>query len=87
MQTGLHGLDCKLMEWNQLHLRLVRQHLGGHPAARAESAPAAADGPTSLRGEPVNELERLSERSVFPLLWKSVDDAYRQATPDRTAQI
>lgn len=89
VQTGLHALDCKLMEWNQLHLRLVRQHLGGHPAARTgqASTAAGADGPTSLRGEPVNELERLSERSVFPLLWKSVDDAYRQATPDRIAQI
>jgi tryptophan 2,3-dioxygenase len=75
------------MEWNQLHLRLVRQHLGGHPAARTEQSPAAEGGPTSLRGEPVSELERLSERSVFPLLWKSVDDAYRQATPNGATQI
>ncbi|MET8274531.1 hypothetical protein ACWD7C_08790 [Streptomyces sp. NPDC005134] len=93
VQTGLHALDCKLMEWNQLHLRLVRTHLGGHPAARTAPMPAststcaASEGPTSLRGEPVSELERLSERSVFPLLWKTVDDAYRQATPAGTSGI
>ncbi|MEU8461622.1 hypothetical protein [Streptomyces sp. NPDC029003] len=87
VQTALHALDCKLMEWNQLHLRLVRTHLGGHPAARAEQKPAAAaEGPTSLRGEPVSELERLSERSVFPRLWQGVDDTYRQATPARAVQ-
>ena len=79
VQSGLHALDCKLMEWRQLHLRLVRTHLGGSPAARSEPEPTAEDAPTSLRGEPLSELERMSERSMFPRLWQGVDDAYQLA--------
>ena len=80
VQSGLHTLDCTLMEWNQLHLRLVRSHLGGSPASIAEPRPGSAhDGPRSLRGAPAEGLERIAERSAFPLLWQNVDDAYRRA--------
>jgi tryptophan 2,3-dioxygenase len=96
VQSRLHALDCAIMEWNQLHLRLVRSHLGGHPAARtgecaangsADSAGAAPEA-VSLRGAPISDLERLAEHALFPRLWRSVDETYRRiprsAPPERS---
>ena len=78
IQDRLHALDCMIMEWNQLHLRLVRSHLGGHPAARATAAPECGPEPVSLRGAPVNALERIAEHSLFPRLWQGVDETYER---------
>lgn len=78
VQYGMHALDCKVMEWSQLHLRLVRSHLGGHPAARATAASDGSAEPVSLRGEPVSGLERIAEHSLFPRLWLGVDETYQR---------
>ncbi|MEH0927108.1 hypothetical protein [Micromonospora sp. CPCC 205558] len=79
-RNGIHLLDCKSMEWNQLHLRLVRSHLGGHPAARRGDASEKPAEPLSMRGAPINALERLAEHSLFPGLWRSVDETYQRAS-------
>ena len=78
VRTGIHLLDCKNMEWNQLHLRLVRSHLGGHPAAGRGNRPGKPGEPLSMRGAPISALERLAEHSLFPGLWQGVDDTYQQ---------
>jgi tryptophan 2,3-dioxygenase len=78
VQSGMHALDCKVMEWNQLHLRLVRSHLGGHPAAQAGAPAKGGAGPVSLRGEPVTGLERIAEHSLFPRLWQGIDETYER---------
>lgn len=79
VRNAIHLLDCKTMEWNQLHLRLVRSHIGGHPAARCDASEAPAS-PMSMRGAPIATLERLAEHSLFPGLWLSVDETYQRAT-------
>jgi tryptophan 2,3-dioxygenase len=84
VQSSMHLLDCKIQEWRQVHLRLVRSHLGGHPAARdaadSRHTHAEASGPTSLRGSSIDPLERLTEQSIFPQLWKGVDATYQRMT-------
>ncbi|MFC4147956.1 hypothetical protein ACFO0M_16990 [Micromonospora mangrovi] len=80
VRNGIHLLDCKSMEWNQLHLRLVRSHIGGHPAARSDDASDRAGEPLSMRGAPISTLERLAEHSLFPGLWRSVDETYQRAS-------
>jgi tryptophan 2,3-dioxygenase len=80
VRNGIHLLDCKTMEWNQLHLRLVRSHLGGHPAARDTDASESSPEPLSMRGAPISALERLAEHSLFPALWRSVDETYQRAS-------
>lgn len=84
VQDRMHALDGEAMEWNQRHLRLVRSHLGGHPAARADDASQECSGPVSLRGASTTQLERLAERSLFPKLWQGVDETYERML--RTAQ-
>jgi tryptophan 2,3-dioxygenase len=78
VQHELLALDSEVMEWNQRHLRLVRSHLGGHPAARTDDASPRGAEPVSLRGESTSALERLAEHSLFPKLWQSVDDTYER---------
>ncbi|MFG1811845.1 hypothetical protein [Streptomyces sp. NPDC049040] len=80
VRNGIHLLDCKSMEWNQLHLTLVRSHLGGHPAARGGEGSAKAAEPLSMRGTPISALERLAEHSLFPALWRSVDETFQRAS-------
>ena len=79
VRNGIHLLDCKSMEWNQLHLRMVRSHIGGHPAARSGDASEKSAEPLSMRGAPISALERLAEHSLFPGLWQSVDETYQRA--------
>ena len=79
VRNAIHLLDCKTMEWNQLHLRLVRSHVGGHPAARGGTAPENPAEPLSMRGAPISALERLAEHSLFPGLWRGVDETYQRA--------
>ena len=78
VQRGLFALDGEIMEWNQRHLRLVRSHLGGHPAAGSGDSSKGGREPVSLRGESTSSLERLAEHSLFPKLWQSVDDTYER---------
>lgn len=81
VRQRIHLLDCKSMEWNQLHLTLVRSHIGGHPAARSgDAAERPAADPVSMRGAPISALERLAEHSLFPALWRSVDDTYQRVS-------
>jgi hypothetical protein len=79
VRNGIHLLDCKSMEWNQLHLRLVRSYLGGHPAGQSGGASERSAEPLSMRGAPISALERLAEHSLFPGLWRSVDETYQQS--------
>jgi hypothetical protein len=91
VRDGLHRVDLAVQEWKQVHLRLVWSQLGGHPGAdRHPAGPdpagrAEADLPTSLRGRPISDVERMAMRTLFPPLWQELDDAYRTATaPHRT---
>jgi len=82
---GLHAVDGKMMEWKQMHLRLVWSQLGGHPAvssgADAQRAQdEARDLPTSLRGRPISDLEKIAERPLFPHLWSTFHNNYRRMT-------
>ncbi|WP_234380617.1 hypothetical protein [Streptomyces sp. CMB-StM0423] len=80
VRNGIHLLDCKTMEWNQLHLRLVRSLIGGHPAARPGDGSATPAEPLSMRGAPISGLERLAEHSLFPGLWRAVDETYQRTS-------
>ena len=80
VRNRIHLLDCKSMEWNQLHLTLVRSHIGGHPAARSGDASETPAEPLSMRGAPISALERLAEHSLFPALWRSVDETFQRSS-------
>ncbi|MGW2180543.1 hypothetical protein ACWCXX_21065 [Streptomyces sp. NPDC001732] len=83
VRQGLMRLDGAIGDWKQLHLRMVWGQLGGHPEAEphtvgGRTCPAM---PTSLRGESTVGLVRMSERTLFPQLWDSVDATYRRFVP------
>ncbi len=76
VMNDLHRFDAKVLEWKQVHLAVVWMLLGGHPAATA-----ADEMPTSLRGRPVSDLERLTAAPLFPQLWRHSSHMYRQNPP------
>lgn len=79
VRVAMLRLDNRVLAWNQCHLRMVWSHLGGHPATRA------ADGalPSSLAGNPISVLESTSDLTLFPALWRDIEDRYHQRTPAR----
>ncbi|CAI8732587.1 MULTISPECIES: hypothetical protein [Bacillus] len=98
---GIQKFDVKLMEWKQLHLRMVWGHLGGasahieesielmdHHVRKSKSCPYGNTKdtdkneddfgiPTSLRGRPVTDLQRVTVAPFFPELWKIPDVVYQ----------
>lgn len=72
--SGLHRLDARLLEWKQVHLNLVWSVLGGHPNTGAEAS--EEERPTSLRGRPTSDLERLAVRPLFPELWRATTASF-----------
>jgi hypothetical protein len=83
VRGGLHRLDLIIQEWKQVHLKLVWTELGGHPdAGRLAGTSANADRalPTSLRGRPVSDVERMASRALFPPLWQEADVTYQAMT-------
>jgi hypothetical protein len=93
VRAGLHRFDLVVQEWKQVHLKLVWTELGGHPDAGpapegqedARADPTERTLPTSLRGRPVSDVERMASRTLFPALWHEADETYRAMTvsPDR----
>jgi hypothetical protein len=86
---GLHRLDARVMEWKQMHMRLVWSQLGGHPDVSSGSGRTMAGNrpaPTSLRGRPITDLERMRDRPLFPKLWCAFGELYRRATPGASAE-
>ncbi|MGI8334800.1 hypothetical protein ACRYCC_33020 [Actinomadura scrupuli] len=73
VMNNLHRFDAKILEWKHVHLAVVWMLLGGHPAATAD-----VEMPTSLRGRPVSDLERLAVKPLFPRLWKHSTDVYHR---------
>jgi tryptophan 2,3-dioxygenase len=63
--NGLQRFDAKVVEWKQVHITMVWMLIGGHPQAATD-----LDTPTSLRGRPISDLERLSTTLLFPRLWR-----------------
>ncbi|WP_441251379.1 hypothetical protein [Kitasatospora sp. McL0602] len=82
VRQAMIRLDGVVVSWKQRHLRLVQTQLGGHPESRdqadGQSCPSL---PHSLRGQSIAALRTMSERTLFPLLWESVDATYRKAVP------
>lgn len=99
---GIQKFDVKLMEWKQLHLRMVWGHLGGAFAhldesnelidyqfeksrsCRYQNSAEVSDEtgynyeiPTSLRGRPVTDLQRVTVAPFFNDLWKIPDVIYK----------
>ncbi|WP_238009388.1 hypothetical protein KZZ52_26205 [Dactylosporangium sp. AC04546] len=74
----MYRFDARILEWKQVHLGLVWQMLGGHPAT-GDTPPAAEDRPRSMRGRPISDLERLAVRPLFPKLWQHSTERYRVA--------
>ncbi|WP_327147683.1 hypothetical protein [Nocardia sp. NBC_01329] len=72
----LHRFDSVMVEWKQVHLNMVWQLLGGHPGVSEDTA-APSDRPTSMRGRPLADLERLAVRPLFPRLWQESTAMYR----------
>lgn len=78
VMAGLHRFDAKILEWKQAHLHMVWLLLGGQPYAGEEEA---VDGrPTSLRGRPISDLERMAARPMFPLLWQHSTAVFHRLT-------
>lgn len=68
----LMSLDDALMDWQQVHQRLVWSRVGGHPAFRGTGrAGDPADGPTGMSGRPVDLLDKFAVRLHFPELWRA----------------
>ncbi|MBB6254527.1 hypothetical protein [Nitrospirillum iridis] len=93
---GIQQLDIKIMNWKQSHLRMVWMYLGGAAAASASprdrktGAPSRqstetddAPVPTSLRGRPITELQRMTATPLFPELWKLSDVVYERMNAQR----
>jgi tryptophan 2,3-dioxygenase len=100
----IQQLDIKLMNWKQIHLRMVWMHLGGavaamqspdaepsftgcpmdHSAGPAKDlANGAVQIPTSLRGRPITELQKITSTPLFPKLWKVPDLVFQEMNKDR----
>jgi tryptophan 2,3-dioxygenase len=79
--AGMYRFDQLVMEWKQVHLQMVWMMVGGQPFA-AESADPPDDtpqtGPSSLRGRPVSDLERMAMRPMFPRLWQASTETFIQ---------
>ena len=95
---AIQQLDIKLMNWKQLHLRMVWMHLGGAVASmqtgiaeeggsNAEEALELGTGtvPTSLRGRPISILQKMTTTPLFPKLWKIPDLVYQEMNALREA--
>lgn len=75
---GLHKVDAKVTEWRQVHMRLVWSQLGGHPGAEREHEhEVARELPTSMRGRPISDLQRMADRPLFPKLWNVIADSFK----------
>ena len=74
---AMHAFDSRILEWRQSHLNLVWQLLGGHPTSAGHQQEQT---PTSMRGRPITDLERLAARPLFPLLWQHSTNVYRTAS-------
>ncbi len=76
---ALISLDDALMDWQQVHQRLVWSRVGGHPSFRGgrradgadEGSGPTADLPTGMSGRPVDLLDRFAVRLHFPELWRA----------------
>lgn len=76
---GLFNVDSKYTEWRQVHLRLVWAHLGGIPNGSAdEHQEQCREIPTSMRGRPITDLERMVERPLFPKLWDVIHSNFKR---------
>ncbi|WP_030459991.1 hypothetical protein [Kitasatospora sp. NRRL B-11411] len=75
---ALHRFDSRTTEWRQVHLAMVWQLLGGRPLA--EEHAEGRGRPTSMRGRPLSDLERLAVRPLFPKLWLDSTARYRAFT-------
>lgn len=94
VRDRLQALDLSVQEWKHVHLRLVWAQLGGHPDAGGDAEPGSEDErgplPTSLRGRPISDLERMAGRTLFPALWHEADMTYSDfdsGAPDRDRDI
>lgn len=86
VRQAMLSLDGAVVDWKQVHLRLVWTQLGGHPATserdtRTGGAPGCPVLPTSLSGQSIRNLRQMAERSLFPQIWDSVDDTYHSFVP------
>ncbi|MFJ2060673.1 hypothetical protein ACIOMM_32770 [Streptomyces sp. NPDC087908] len=72
----MQRFDTRILEWKQVHLNLVWQLLGGHPCA-GDALAGPEERPTSMRGRPISDLERLSARPLFPKLWQHSTSLYQ----------
>ncbi|KJS54254.1 hypothetical protein [Streptomyces rubellomurinus] len=82
VRKAMLRLDGAVVYWKQRHLRMVWSQLGGHPESRHGIDEAECPGmPTSLRGQSISALRAMSERTLFPALWDSVDATYRKTVP------
>ncbi|GHG16727.1 tryptophan 2,3-dioxygenase [Streptomyces zaomyceticus] len=65
---ALMQLDDALLDWQQVHQRLVWSRVGGHPSFRERHEDA--DRPTGMSGRPVDLLDKFAVRLHFPELWR-----------------
>jgi tryptophan 2,3-dioxygenase len=69
------------LDWRQVHLTMVWKVLGGYPDLGAgptgDLPESDGERPTSMRGRPIANLERLAVRPLFPKLWELSGDVYR----------
>ena len=71
----MHRFDTRIVEWRRVHLTLVRMLLGGHPHRGDDHGPRG-EAPTSMRGRPTTDLERLADQTMFPQLWQHSTTRY-----------
>jgi tryptophan 2,3-dioxygenase len=82
--AAAHQLDARVLEWKRAHILLVWMILGGLPDAETPAG-SSEQVPTSLRGRPVTDLERLASKPLFPSLWQTSAEMFRAAVGGRHA--
>ena len=81
VMLAMQRLDAAVMEWKQVHLSMVWMLIGGQPFAAEDDI--AQEGPSSLRGRPIGDLERMAMRPMFPRLWQlSTETFHRTVNPE-----
>jgi tryptophan 2,3-dioxygenase len=72
---AMMAFDDALMDWQQVHQRLVWSRVGGHPQLR-RTGPAQETGAgeiTGMSGRSVDILDKFTTRLRFPDLWEAAE--------------
>lgn len=74
LMIGLQQLDRVVLEWRRAHLQMVWLLIGGLDPDDDVSKP------TSLRGTSTEDVERIANQALFPVLWQHSTRMFHRST-------